>query len=240
MSSGDAKSGETKRKQVRYAVSDDCRLKAAILIRSSDEATAGKDWPGTMVDLSVSGAHIQISMAAVAFQGDSCVLKLAVGGRKTEIRGFLAHYVCSARYSICGVKFDLGFGNGDKVIEPYLKALMASASLKPGETGTEPERYREEYNGPGHVKLTVWRNNRPERAIVEFNYAMGRYSAALNAAGPDMIKNKERVVFRAVDGNAAPLSSEQVADARWEFNLAGSNLPATIPPDIRRFLRMMS
>ena len=124
--------------------------------------------------------------------------------------------------------------------QPISLDVLEEKYLKPGETGTEPERYREEYNGPGHVKLTVWRNNRPERAIVEFNYAMGRYCASLNAAGPDMIKNKERVVFRAIDGNAAPLTTEQVADARWEFNLAGSNLPATIPPDIRRFLRMMS
>lgn len=239
MSSGDTKAGESQRKQVRYAVSDDCRLKASIRLRSSDEATAGKDWPGTLVDMSVSGAHIQISMAAVAFQGDSCVLKLAHGGRKLEMRGFLAHYICSARYSVCGVKFDLGFGGAEKSYEPYLKAIMASATLKVGETGTEPERYREEYNGPGHTKLVVWRNMRPERAVVAFDYAMGRYGAAITGAGNDMLKNKEQVRFRALEG-AAPLTKEQEADARWEFSLAASNFSKVVPPELKRFLRMVS
>lgn len=239
MSSTDAKAGESKRKHVRYAVSEDCRVKASIRLRSSDEATASKDWPGTLVDVSAAGAHIQISLAAVAYQGDSCVLKLAHGGRKLEIRGILAHYVCAARYSVCGVRFDLAFAGADKAYEPFLKAVVASSTLKPGETGTEPGRYREEYTGPGHTKLVVWRDNKPERTVVAFDYAMARYGAALNGAGPDMFKNKEQVGFRAVPGGGG-LTKEQEAEARWEFSLAASNLPQTIPPDIRRFLRLVS
>ncbi len=239
MSSEDTKARESKRKQTRYTVSEDCRLKASILLRSSDAATASKEWTGTLVDLSAGGAHVQVSLAAVAYEGDSCVLKLAHGGRKVEIRGILAHYICSARYSVSGVRFDLSFSGADKALEPYLKALVASSTLKPGETGTEPERYREEYNGPGHTKLTVWRNNKPERAVVAFDYAMARYGAALSGAGLDMFKNKERVLFRSLEGSA-PLTSEQVLDARWEFSLAASNLPKVIPPDIRKFLRLVS
>ncbi len=239
MTTGGRKTGESKRKQARYAVSEDCRLRAAILLRSSDAGTAGKDWPGTLVDLSMTGAHIQISMAAVAYEGDGCVLKLSHGGRKLELRGFLAHYICAARHSVCGVRFDLGFGGAEKALEPFLKAIMASATLKPGETGAEADRYREEYNGPGNTKLVVWRDNKPERAVVAFEYVMGHYTATLNGAGPDMFRNKEQVVFR--DGPAGgSLSSEQVADARWEFSLAASNLPATIPPELRRFLRLVS
>src|SRR5882757_1783372 len=104
MGSNDAKTKESQRKQTRYVVSEDCRLKGSIRIRSSDEASANKDWPGTLVDMSAGGAHIQISMAAVAFIGDSCVLKLSLGAVKIEMRGSLAHYICSARYSVCGVK----------------------------------------------------------------------------------------------------------------------------------------
>jgi len=32
----------------------------------------------------------------------------------------------------------------------------------------------------------------------------------------------------------------QVAEARWEFSLGASNLPKIIPPDIRKFLRLVS
>ena len=241
MSSNDAKTKESERKQTRYAVSDDCRLRASIMIRSSEADSASKDWPGTLVDMSASGAHIQISMAAVAYKGDSCVLKLAHGGVKTEMRGTLAHYICSARYSVCGVKFDYASA---QELQPYLKAIVASATLKAGEAAVESGRYREEYRGPGQTKLVVWRDNKPERALVGFDYTMGRYGAVLTAAGPDMLKNKAEVRFKAAPtekgDTGAPLSQAQEAEARWEFSLAASNLPAAIAPDIRKFLRLVS
>lgn len=237
MSGHDAKSGESKRKHQRYAVSDDCRLKAAIKIQSSDAESANKDWPGTLVDVSTSGAHIQISMAAVAYKGDSCVLKLAHGSLKIEMRGVLAHYVCAARYSVCGVKFD--YPNAEEW-QPFLKAIVASATLKAGETATEPGRYREEYNGPAHTKLIVWRDNKPERSVIAFDYTMGRYAAVLAGAGPDMFKNKQEVAFRAADNAGRALSAAQQVEAKWEFSVAASNLPKTIPPDIKKFLRLVS
>jgi hypothetical protein len=241
MSAND-KANLSKRKQVRYAVSDDCRVKASILLRSSDADTANKDWRGTLVDLSADGAHIQINLGAVAYSGDSCVLKLVHGAVKADLRGVLAHYICSARHSMCGVKFD---SVADKAYQPFFKAVMASATLKGGPTDSDaPDRYREEYRGPGHMKLVVWRDNKPERAIVGFEYTMARYGATLASAGTDMLKNKEQVRFKAAPADGATasgaFSDAQVADARWEFSLAASNLPAAIPPDIRRFLRLVS
>lgn len=241
MSSNDANAGISKRKQVRYAVSDDSRIRSSIRIRSSDEGSSSKDWPGTLVDMSASGAHIQISMAAVAYKGDSCVLKLACGAVKTELRGTLAHYVCSARYSVCGVKFD--YPNADE-LQPYLKAIVASSTLKAGEAVTESGRYREEYRGPGFTKLVVWRDNKPERTVVAFDYTMGRYAAILSEPGEDLFKTKEQVRFKTAPtergSSDKPLSDAQVAEARWEFSLAASNLPKAIPPELRKFLRLIS
>ncbi len=245
MGSNDAKTKESQRKQTRYAVSEDCRIRASIMIRSSDEASANKDWPGTLVDMSAGGAHIQISMAAVAYLGNSCVVTLAHGGVKTQLRGSLAHYVCSARYSVCGVKFDFLSTGADAAYLPYFKAIVASATLKGGPAGSDtPGRYREEYSGPGHAKLVVWRDNKPERALVGFDYTMARYAAGLATAGADMFKNKGEVGFRAAPteggGTGAPLTKSQEAEARWEFSLAASNLPEAIAPDIRSFLRLVS
>src|SRR5258708_32675232 len=71
---------------------------------------------------------------------------------------------------------------------------------------------------------------------------MARYAAALTTAGPDMFKNKGEVRFKAAEGGdtAMALSKAQEAEARWEFSLAASNLPAAIAPDIRKFLRLVS
>jgi hypothetical protein len=246
MGSNDAKTKDSQRKQTRYAVSDDCRLRASIKIRSSDEATAAKDWSGMLVDMSSGGAHIQISLGAVAYKGDSCVLKLSHGGLKAELGGVLAHYVCSARHSVCGVRFNSAFSGGpDKAYELFFKAIVASATLKGGSAGSDsPGRYREEYCGPDHAKLVVWRDDKPERALVGFDYTMARHAAALDTVGADMFKNKQQVVFRsAPTASGAPgalLSKAHEAEARWEFSLAASNLPPTIAPDIRKFLRLVS
>ena len=242
MSSDNAKPKESQRKEVRYAVSDDCRLRASILLRISDEASENKVWPGTLVDLSAKGAHIQISLGAVAYIGNSCVLNLAHGGMKTEVRGNLAHYVCSARYSVCGVRFDFSFSGSDKAYQPFFRAIVASAALTAGPAGAEsPGRHREEYRGPGHAKLVVWRDQ-PGGTLTDFDYTMSRYGAALTAAGADMIKNKEQVRFKPAEAgdSGAPLSRAQEAEARWEFSIAASNLPKAIAPDLRRLLRLVS
>ncbi|AOS43202.1 hypothetical protein Verru16b_00245 [Lacunisphaera limnophila] len=244
MSTNETKTKESQRKQVRYEVSDDCRLRASIMVRSSDAASSGKDWSGTLVDLSSGGAHIQISLLAVAYVGDSCTLTLSHGGVKVPLRGSLAHYVCSSRYSVCGVKFDF-FSGPDPVYLNFYKAIVASSTLKGGPTDSDvPDRYREEYRGPGFTKLVVWRDNKPERTLVGFDYTMARYGAALSMAGADMLKNKAAVGFRAAPTEerkaGGPLTAAQEAEARWEFSLAASNLPKAIPPDIRRFLRLVS
>jgi hypothetical protein len=242
MGSNDAKKKESQRKQMRYEVSDDCRLRASITMRSSDSESANKEWPGTLVDMSSGGAHIQISLGAVAYTGDSCVLKLAHGGVKTELRGILAHYICSSRHSVCGVKFDSFSEGWEKAYQPFFKTIVASSALKGGSAGSDaPGRYREEYSGPAHAKLVVWRDDSPERALVGFDYTMVRYAAVLETAGADMLKNKEQVHFKHATGDTgAHLPRAQEVEARWEFSLAASNLPKTLAPDIRRLLRLVS
>ena len=245
MGANEAKTKESQRKHVRYDVSDDCRIKASIMIRSSDAATANKDWPGTLVDMSSEGAHIQISLGAVAYKGDACTLTLSHGGVKLQLRGVLAHYVCSARNSVCGVKFDSFATGWDKPYQPFFKAVVASSTLKGGPTGSDaPGRYREEYTGPGHAKLVVWRDDKPERNILGFDFVMARYAAALASVGADMFKNKAEVAFRAAPtekgDTGMQLAQAQLAEARWEYSIAASNLPKALAPDIRRLLRLTS
>jgi hypothetical protein len=161
---------------------------------------------------------------------------------KTEVRGTLAHYLCSARHSVCGVAFDFSFAGEDKAYQPILKAIIASTTLKAAATGFEPGRYREEYEAENGAKLVVWRENKAGGTLVAFDYAIVRYRATLAAAGPDMFKNKGEVRLKSLSGNGdgAALTPAQEAEARWEFSLAASNLPATIPADIRKMLRMVS
>ena len=242
MISDDAKAKVSKRKQVRYPVSEDCRLKATILLRSSDAASSNKNWSGTLVDLSPDGAHVRLSLGAVAYAGDRCVLTLSHGGTKKEITGSVAHYICAARYSVCGVRFDLSSAGTDKAYQPFFQAIVAGASLAAGPAVTESaSRYREEFRGPSHAKLVVFRD-KPGGKLLGFEFVMARYAAALATIGPDMAKNKTQVHFRSADAAmaATPLTKTQEMEARWEFSLAGSNLPAAVAVEIRQLLRLLS
>ena len=59
-----------------------------------------------------------------------------------------------------------------------------------------------------------------------------------------MLKNKAAVIFKAAptDKGAAggPLVESQIAEARWEFSIAASNLPKVVEPGVRKFLRLVS
>src|SRR3954470_7134623 len=59
MGEEEAKAGISKRKQTRYAVTEDCRIRASISIRSSDASSSAKDWCGTLVDMSWIGPNLQ-------------------------------------------------------------------------------------------------------------------------------------------------------------------------------------
>ena len=54
---------------------------------------------------------------------------------------------------------------------------------------------------------------------------------------PTATCNVIRYKLAGADGHTV---QAQEAEARWEFSLAASNLPAAIAPDIRRLLRLCS
>jgi len=242
MSFSEAKPRENRRRRPRYAVSDNCRLRAALTLWSESaggSAGAKKDWSGTLVDLSATGAHIQISLAAVAYPGNNCVLKLGSGAVKIEIPGFIAHYVCAARYSVCGVSFDFAYPGVEKAYQRIFEVIVASAMLTAGPAGADAAgRHREAYDGANSARLLVWRD-RIGGAVTGFDFTMSRYSAVLPEVEGDTARIKESVRFKPTSstGGDTPsfLSRTQEADARWEFAIAASNLPAAVPADLRKF-----
>jgi hypothetical protein len=240
MSTSETKPRENRRKKTRYAVSEDCRLRSALTLWGEGSGGAKKDWPGTLVDLSSNGAHVQISLAAVAYPGDNCRLKLGFGATKIEIPGVLAHYVCAARHSVCGMSFDFSYPGVEKAYQRIFEVVVASASLTAGPAGTDAMgRHREEYRGANSARLLVWRE-KLGGAVTGFEYIMSGYAAVLPEVEGDAARMKELIRFKPVspaDASDSPsfLSKAQEADARWEFAIAASNLPAAVPADLRKF-----
>lgn len=240
------KDGKELRRKTRFAVSDDCVLSANLTLWNAADGSGGarKSWPATLVDASSNGAHVHLSLAAVATPGDSCILKVGYGRNKIEVRGTLAHYVCAARYSMCGLSFDFSYGGSERAYQRIYEVIVASASLAPSSAGGgSGGQVKEEYRGEKSALLQVWRN-RAGGPVSSFDYAMCRFEAFLPDADGDAKRLKEMVRFRSIGsgGSAdAPtmLSGSDEAEARWEFAVAASNLPESVPVDVRKFFRAL-
>jgi len=230
--------GANRRKKTRFAVSPDFRMK--VMLALSGEGGTWKDWSGTLVDLSATGAHVVVSLAAVAFPENPCKVKLSFGTFKLDIPGTVAHYVCDARYSTCGVQFDFSNASVEKMYGRVLEPVIASATLAPaGSKADESGRYREEYRGHGQARLVVWRE-KEGAPISGFEYQLGRYVAELAKTSGEPAALKAALKFKpgASTGTSSPLdflSHNQEQDARWQFSLAASNLPKILPAEERKF-----
>ena len=125
-------SGVERRKKTRHKINPNFRLKAMLALNSGavpGSAGVWKDWSASLVDVSASGAAVQVNMAAVAFPEDRCKLKLSLGTYKLEIPGVVAHFVCDARAGACGVHFDFANEGVEKSFFKVLEAVVVGSSM---------------------------------------------------------------------------------------------------------------
>lgn len=235
--SPEAGSSNSRRKKPRYAVSPDFRLNAVLALCGEGTGSSSgvwKDWPATLVDLSASGAHVQINLAALAYPDNPCRLKLSKGAFKLEVPGIVAHYVCSARYSVCGLKFDFSYGGAEKAYRRVFDPVMVSASLVAGESGTDGSgRILESYPGKEIGKLTVWRDQ-TDKTLVGFDFELGRFRVDATNLGGDATSVRSAMRFKQASGES--LTTAEEAEAKLTFSVAASNLPKAVPADVRKFL----
>jgi hypothetical protein len=230
-----------RRKKIRYKISPSFPLKVVIALSSESSRSSGgswKDWPGTLVDLSNGGAHIQVNLAAVAFPENPCRIKFSLGSFKLDIPGTVAHFVCNARYAVCGVQFDFSNSGVERAYAHVLDPVMIGASFTPVDAETTKSgRHQEQFAGKNSAQLTVWRDSaggeltgcelRVHRYVIETDRASGGDAGAR----PEL-----RVRFTASEETAQPLTASQDEEARWLFRLAATSLSTSVPADVRKYL----
>ncbi len=235
-----------RRKKARYAISPSFPLKVVLALSGEagqDSGRSWKDWPGTLVDLSASGAHIQVNLAAVAFPDSHCRIRLSLGTFKLELPGTIAHFVCSSRYGVCGVHFDFPDPGIEKAYLRVLEPVIIGASLAPVEaTPGYSRRHKEEYGGKISSLLTVWRET-PGSEVSGFDFRMNRYGVEWervpggDAGARLALRFKLSSAEKTAGGEPpVPLAETQEAEARWLFRLAASNLSPSVAADVRKLL----
>ncbi len=236
--------GVERRKKPRHEISPNFRLKALLSLNSGAEPGSSgtwKDWTATLVDLSATGVHVQLSMGAVAFPGDRCRLKLSLGTFKLEVPGVVAHYICDTRSGVCGVQFDFANEGVEKAFYRVLESVVVGSSIAPvGAKPDETGRYHEQFAGKNFAKLSAWR---PAEGgpVTDVEFRMGRYVITAHRpadAGPYVRPTMKIVAAEDGEAGAAyvPLTPTHLAEARWQFSLIASNLTPVVPVDIQKFL----
>jgi hypothetical protein len=265
--------GADKRKGSRYGISPTFPLKAVLALIDPNARTgsgavssgkltirshaAGKDWPGTLVDLSATGASVRLNLAAVAFPEDPCRIKFSLGSYQLEIPCMVAHFLCDSHFATCGVQFVFPDAETEKAYLQVLEPVIIGTSLtpdviKPDDSGRQKEQYR----GKNSSMLTVWRPF-PGGEVTSFDFRMNRYGvrwsaglSELSTYGIDESRlGGSKAGFRpplklklkappASEGSRPniPLTESEDEEVRWLFCLAVSNLSLSVADDVRRFL----
>jgi hypothetical protein len=228
-------SAADRRKKPRFAVSPSFLLDATLAL-PDETGEKWKDYPATLVDLSATGAHIQVSLAAVAFPEGRCRLRLTRGKFKLEIPGNVAHFVGASRLAVGGMLLYFPDPGVEKAYHRVLEPVIIGASLAPAEGSQEfSTRYKEEYAGKLSSRLTVFRENK-DAGISGFDFRMNHYGVEAERAPGDAPDAKLTLKFRDTSAGAARLAETQDQEARWLFRLAASNLSTKVPAEVRKLL----
>ncbi len=231
-----------RRRKARYAISPSFPLKVVLALPDED-GDSWKDWSATLVDLSATGAHVEVSMAAVAYPESHCRLKLSLGTFKLEIPGTIAHFICSARLAVGGMQFSFPSQGIEKTYHKVLEPAIIGATLAPVEVSQENSvRYREEYVGKLSARLAIWRERR-ESPVVGFDFRMNRYGVEADREPGGDASARLALKFKlgaaeetTGSGSQPPLTGVQIQEARWLYRLAASNLSAAVAPEVRKLL----
>jgi len=196
--SGSAAPRTDKRKAPRYPISPSFPIKTVLSLADKSVAISGasapggrvtlkdggvrwKDWPATLIDLSATGANLHVNLAAVAFPEDPCRMKFSLGSYRLEIPGTVAHYVCDAHHSICGVQFNFAGAVSEKAFLQILEPVIIGTTLVAAEPVTDAAgRRREDYHGKNSSVLSVWRPHAGGE-IHSFDFRLNRYGVRWNA-----------------------------------------------------------
>lgn len=238
----DVAGADDKRKAPRYPLGDSFAFKTKLALFQHNGAKLPeekpKEWSATAVNLSATGASVQLSMAAVAFAKEKCRLKFSRADYVLEIPATIAHFRCYSQYSLCGVVFNFPNAEIQQAYSQLLEPVVLGSSLARIEAvQNTPGQIMEQFVGVNST-LTIWRDG-PEGPITGFDFRMRKYAVRwaegeaelkLHAVTDDKVGGPDELVS---------LTGEQHDEVHWLFCLSVPNLSKAVPVDVRKFLSGM-
>ncbi len=235
-----------KRKARRYVVGHPFPFKTVLAIighdsegRSVQNDQAGVDWAGRLVNLSASGASIQLHSAAPGARGGRCRLSFSRNDYLLTIPGTLAYCRAYPQYRLCGFSFTFPDFETRKAYMQLLEPVSIAASLAPVEASRvkqdTADLHKEQYKSPTAASLTIWRRTRGG-PVHKFDFGMNDYGVRWREGMAGVESYGAPPDKRSTPTTVVRLTEAQQIEVRWLYCLAVPNLAKAVPPDIRKLL----
>lgn len=229
-----------RRDATRFPVNREFPLQAVLNIAGRDgqgtllkpQDRAGWDWPGRLLDLSSTGARLQVPVTVAVQRHDAGVLKLDVQGYQLDIPCVVANVAEQHEVCVFGLALDL---EATGTLEGYrqLLDLVALGStlrlVQPAQP--DPSGYLlEQYAGEPASRLSIWRHHEGrEVSAFEFQLKDSLVRGLADRAELECFATTEAGLGRVV------------TQTHWEeiyrlYQWVVLNLAAVVPADARAFL----
>ncbi len=238
-----------KRQVERHAVGQRFPFKAVVTLMGHDgegkpilNDDRGQDWAGRLVNLSATGASIQLHSAAIGIRAESCRFKLSLDNYRLEIPGTIAHFRHYPQYALCGFAFVFPDFENQKAYQQLLEPVAIGASLVPVDAKKVKQDteglYKEQFRGTGAALLNIWRPA-PGGAVHSFDFRMNDYGVRWSDGMTEVEGYGMFKISPTGRKTASPfvhLTDAQNEEVRWLFCLAVPNIAKAVPAEIRKFL----
>jgi hypothetical protein len=226
----------------RYAVKTGFPLKTIVNILGRDEQGhllesrdgQGWDWTGRLLDLSFSGARVQLPPTVLARRGDACHLKLDVQGYELIVPAKVAHIAERRDSFLFGLTLDTDASRTQAAFRQLVELVALGATLKqqrplrPDDSGYLVE----EYAGEAGSRLVIWRHL-AGREVAAFEFRL-KDCAVRGLAGHESLE-----CYAGADPAAArrPASGAKGEEIQRLYQWVVLNLAPAVPADVRDFLQ---
>jgi hypothetical protein len=237
-------SGDTinRRAASRFVVNPGFPVVAVLNIAGRDEfgrplskAKRGEGWdsPVQLINLSTTGARVQVPLTVKAQRDDFCRLKLDVQGYQLIVPGRIAHVAADGGSHVFGLVLDLGAANTAAGYRQLIDLVALGSSLiltkasQPDDSGYNVE----EYTGEPASRLSIWRSL-ASGDVIAFEFQL----KDCLVRGHDGSTGVE--CFTGTDAKTAqPAKTEQAEEIKRLFQWVVLNLAPAVPADVREFLQ---
>ena len=245
-----------KRKARRYYVGPAFPLKARIVLPDSDGTPrkskeppppdAGRNWGGSLFNMSGEGLSLQLPPAAIAKRGEKTSVTLSLDGYELKLPCNVAHFRVQAGTAYCGLVLEFPGKTERKSYLQLLEAVALGSTLAPAagsaSSHDRPGLRAERYKSARPALLTAWRDPKSGE-LAGFELVLRDHCLRGEAKRPalEIFANKgggEKTAWSAPGFTFS--TGKENGELRQLFRWVALNTSRTVPTDLREMMRFFA